>query len=66
MQWTIDWFKYQERQWAQRLDKIQADDELGMGLRSYAHKQRDLWKKFSETASTAFQPSLLSPLTRVA
>jgi len=52
MQWTILWFHNQVDLWTERSKK--EDGGLTPGHKSYAIKQRKLWKEFHRKAAERF------------
>ena len=60
MGWTVNWFRWKEQQWAERLDQVANDDRAG-GLDSYCHKQIGLWREFAVAAGERFVDILGHP-----
>lgn len=58
MQWVINWFRYQERRWNERSERLQ-DEEREVGLLCYCHKQMGLWKAFADDAEQRFSGIIL-------
>ena len=50
MGWTVNWFKWREKQWMERLQQVQ-DDERAPGMDSYCHKQVALWTTLAKQAN---------------
>jgi hypothetical protein len=50
MVWTTLWFKHQEEEWERRYKTYPEP-----GLRAYAAKQKDIWKRFRENAEEKFE-----------
>jgi hypothetical protein len=61
MQWTVNWFRWKEMQWRQRLRDIE-DEERPPGLDCYCHKQMVLWSSLAEQAQTKFSAQLGRPV----
>ena len=57
MGWTVDWFKWREIQWMERLQQVQ-DDKRAPGMDSYCHKQVALWMTLVKQASEQFSALL--------
>ena len=53
MQWTINWFRHQERCWEERSECL-LDEEREEGLQSYCHKQMALWRALGDDAKQRF------------
>ncbi|KIM74953.1 hypothetical protein PILCRDRAFT_48736, partial [Piloderma croceum F 1598] len=53
MQWTVNWFRWKEMQWCQRLRDVE-DEERPLGLDCYCHKQMVLWSSLADQAQTKF------------
>ena len=50
MVWTILWFKHHEQEWERRYKTYPKP-----GLKAYAAKQKDVWKRFGEKAKGGFE-----------
>jgi hypothetical protein len=50
MLWTTLWFKHHEQEWERRYKTYPKP-----GLKAYAAKQKDVWKRFSEKAEERFE-----------
>ena len=58
MKWTIEYFKYQQRQWKDRQDRVEIVDERSAGLTAYAAKQAALWRDFASTGTLQFKAKI--------
>jgi len=63
MQWTVNWFRWKERQWQQRLRDLD-DEERPPGLDCYCHKQMVLWNSLADQAEEKFSAQLGRPVFR--
>jgi hypothetical protein len=61
MQWTVNWFRWKEKQWRSRLMDME-DEESPPGLDCYCHKQILLWSSLADEAQTKFSTVLGRPL----
>jgi len=61
MQWTVNWFRWKERQWQQRLRDLE-DEERPPGLDCYSHKQMVLWNSLADQAKKKFSAQLGHPV----
>jgi len=50
MVWTILWFKHYEQEWERRYKTYHKP-----GLKAYAAKQKNVWKRFREKAEKRFE-----------
>ena len=55
MLWTTLWFKHHEQKWERRY-KL----DLNPGHKTYAAKQKDVWKRFREKAEERFEKYITS------
>ena len=49
MVWTTLWFKHHEQEWERRYNVYPK-----LGLKAYAAKQKDVWKRFRKNAEERF------------
>jgi hypothetical protein len=49
MVWTTLWFKHKEKEWDRRYETYSKP-----GLRAYAAKQKDIWRRFRAKAEERF------------
>jgi len=61
MQWTVNWFRWRENQWRQRLKDLD-DEERPPGMDSYCHKQVALWGSLADITQDRFSTHLGHPL----
>jgi hypothetical protein len=61
MQWTVNWFRWKENQWRQRLKDLD-DEERPPGMDAYCHKQVGLWGSLADEARDRFSTHLGRPL----
>ncbi len=54
MQWTVSWFRKHEDIWRKRFETVEDSGNAG-GLRCYALKQSQLWKKLGVHAQTLYR-----------
>lgn len=50
MEWTINCFRYHEREWKERAERVK-----GEGHRAYAWKQSSTWAEWAGRAGNAFK-----------
>ena len=53
MEWTQNWFRFQEECWRRRLEDLD-DGERESGLRCYCYKQMALWRMLGDDADQLF------------
>ena len=58
MVWTVKYFKYFQREWEERRNRVDGDREGATGLTAYAAKQALLWEKFVEAGMTRFKQEI--------
>jgi hypothetical protein len=58
MVWTVRSFEHSEKKWQKRLDEVNQGRRESAGLRSYAAKQRSMWRKFKEQADETFRVNI--------
>jgi hypothetical protein len=61
MQWSVNWYRWKEQQWKERLSEID-DDERPPALDCYCHKQMALWGSLAAEAQTRFSAVLGRPV----
>jgi hypothetical protein len=61
MQWTVNWFRWKQKEWHRRLRDL-ADEERAPGLDCYCHKQIALWDSLADKADAKFSNTLKKPL----
>ena len=61
MQWTVNWFRWKEREWRERLANVTNEDRPP-GLDCYCHKQIWLWQTLGDQAHKRFSHVLGRPL----
>ncbi|KAI0245541.1 hypothetical protein BJV78DRAFT_1137879, partial [Lactifluus subvellereus] len=61
MEWTVNWFRYKEKEWKKRLGDVE-DEERPPGLDCYCHKQMALWASLVDQAEIKFSSLLDRPL----
>jgi hypothetical protein len=61
MRWTVNWFRWKEKQWRSRLRDME-DEERPPGLDCYCHKQMQLWGSLADQTQTKCSTALGRPL----
>jgi len=54
MEWTMEYFKRQQRRWKHWGENVQVEGPERAGLKSYAEKQASMWKGFMSQAKEIF------------
>lgn len=61
MRWTVNWFRWKEMQWKDRLERVR-QDLRPLGFDCYCEKQIALWKNLGDTADSKFSAHVERPL----
>jgi hypothetical protein len=54
MEFTIRWYRFQQRLWQERARRALQSSRQGRGHHAYAEKQVLMWKRFAEAAKKGF------------